>query len=268
MPRTSKIRISSKDRQLIKQLNTSARRKKRRLNKLFGVDVPIEYAKIEDFATRKQFNQYVKSLKTFTDRSNFRYVKNDAGIVVSRETYNQAKKQQDIINKDNQKLLKKLETLEATDRGQKLGYSIKNSFWFMGDDRIATLKDKGKFNLNQFKTMNDLQARLRYLANRSDPNWLKKKNRIYKQNFLKAIKNQFGNDKDSEGYRLYNKVKRMSNKKFMEKYFAENIATIDYVYSDFEKYQHLKDLENVFGIKNPLTDQLLQESEELQYEKV
>lgn len=128
MPRTSKIRISSKDRQLIKQLNTSARRKQRRLNKLFGVDVPIEYAKVEDFATRKQFNQYVKSLKTFTNRSNFRYVKNDAGLVISRETYNQAKKQQDIINKDNRKLLKKLETLEATDRGQKLGYSIKIAF--------------------------------------------------------------------------------------------------------------------------------------------
>lgn len=106
MPKRHKFTIRNKDVERLKKLQTSARRKKRRLSNLFDVDVDVEIKPITTFGSRQEFNKYVSQLETFTDRSNFRYVKNEYGVVIPRETYNKIKQEVTQINRENKKTFK------------------------------------------------------------------------------------------------------------------------------------------------------------------
>lgn len=234
--------IRNKDVQRLKKLKTSARRKEKRLTNLYNVNVDLEFKDINDFNSRKEFNKYITQLETFTDRKNYRYVKNEHGLVVSRETYNKLKNEIAQINKENKKRLKQIEKKQFKSRGKNTDEKVRDRK-LMGDTRYNEFKPK-KFNFNRFRNKQELKEYEKSLKQKTDPKFYDKKAKRYKENYITGLENIFG----KMGKKLIKKIKNMDTDDFMNLYYTEDIANIDFMYEFMDVVAKLKELEMVFRV--------------------
>lgn len=242
MPKKHKFAIRNKDVERIKKLQTSASRKKRRLSNLFDVNVDIEIKPITAFGSRQEFNKYISQLETFTDRSNFRYVKNEHGLVVQRETYSRIKQEIAQLNRKNKKRLRKIEKKQFKSRGEDTEEKVRDRV-LMGDTRYNEFKPK-KFNFNRFRSEKELKEYEKTLKKKIHPKYYAKKAKRYKANYIRGLKNIFG----KMGKKLISKVKSMDADEFMTLYYTEDIANIDFMYEFMDVMAKLSELEMIFGV--------------------
>lgn len=242
MPKRHKFAIRNKDVERLKKLQTSASRKKRRLSNLFDVNVDIEIKPITAFGTRQEFNKYISQLETFTDPSNFRYVKNEHGLVVQRETYSRIKQEIAQLNRINKKRLRKIEKKQFKSRGDDTEEKVRDRV-LMGDTRYNEFKQK-KFNFNRFRSEKELKEYEKTLKKKIDPKYYVKKAKRYKANYINGLKNIFG----KMGKKLISKVRSMDDDEFMILYYTEDIANIDFMYEFMDVIAKLRELEMVFGV--------------------
>lgn len=242
MPKRHKFEIRNKDVERLKKLQTSASRKKRRLSNLFDVNVDIEIKPITAFGSRQEFNKYISQLETFTDPSNFRYVKNEHGLVVQRETYSRIKQEIAQLNRKNKKRLRQIEKKQFKSRGKDTEEKVRDRV-LMGDTRFNEFKQK-KFNFNRFRSEKELKEYEKRLKKKIDPKYYDKKAKRYKANYIKGLKNIFG----KKGKKLISKVKSMDVDEFMTLYYTEDIANIDFMYEFMDVMAKLSELEMIFGV--------------------
>lgn len=242
MPKRHKFTIRNKDVERLKKLQTSARRKERRLSNLFDVDVDIEIKPITAFGSRQEFNKYISQLETFTDRSNFRYVKNEHGVVVPRETYNKIKQEVAQVNRENKKRLKQIEKKKFKSRGKDTDEKVRDRK-LMGDTRYNEFKPK-KFNFNRFRSEKELKEYEKSLKQKTDPKFYDKKAKRYKANYITGLENIFG----KMGNKLIKKIKSMDTDEFMNLYYTEDIANINFMYEFMDIMAKLSELEMIFGV--------------------
>lgn len=242
MPKRHKFAIRNKDVERLKKLQTSASRKKRRLSNLFDVNVDIEIKPITAFGSRQEFNKYISQLETFTDPSNFRYVKNEHGLVVQRETYSRIKQEIAQLNRKNKKRLRQIEKKKFKSRGEDTEEKVRDRV-LMGDTRYNEFKPK-KFNFNRFRSEKELKEYEKRLKKKIDPKYSAKKAKRYKANYIRGLKNIFG----KMGKKLISKVKSMDADEFMTLYYTEDIANIDFMYEFMDVMAKLSELEMIFGV--------------------
>lgn len=242
MPRQHKFTVRTKDVERLKKLQTSARRKEKRLSKLFDVDVSVDYTGIENFSSRKEFNKYINELEQFTNRRNYRYVKNVHGVVVPRETYNEIKKEVAQLNKENKKRLKQIKKQNFKSRGKTTEEKVQDRL-LMGDTRYNEFKPK-KFNFDRFRNKKELQEYTQSLKEKTSPKFYDKKVKRYKDNYITGLQNVFG--KMSKN--LVKKIKSMDTDEFMKLYYTEDIANIDFMYEFMDVVAKLKELEMIFNV--------------------
>lgn len=242
MPKTHKFTIRNKDIVKLKKLQVSARRKKKRLNSLFDVDIDIDIKPITSFDSRKEFNKYVSQLEKFTDRSNFRFVKNEHGVVVPRETYNKIKQEVAQLNKENKKRLRKIEKKKFKSRGKETDEKVRDRK-LMGDTRYNEFKPK-IFNFNRFRNKKELEEYEKSLKQKTNPKFYAKRAKRYKRNYVTGLKNIFGKMSD----KLVDKIKKMDLDDFMDLYYTEDIADINFMYEFMDVAAKLKELEMIFNV--------------------
>ena len=240
MPKTHKFTIRNKDIEKLKKLQVSARRKKKRLSNLFDVDIDIDIKPITSFGSRKEFNKYISQLETFTDRSNFRYVKNKHGVVVPRETYNKLKQEVAQLNKENKKRLRKIEKKKFKSRGKETDENVRDRK-LMGDTRYNEFKPK-KFNFDRFRNKKELEEYEKSLKQKTNPKFYVKREKRYKKNYVTGLKNIFGKMSD----KLVDKIKKMDLDDFMDLYYTEDIADINFMYEFMDVMAKLRELEMIF----------------------
>lgn len=242
MPERHKFTIRNKDVERLKKLQTSARRKQRRLGNLFDVNVNIDYTGITDFKSRKEFNKYVSQLEQFTDRSNYRYIKNKHGLVVPRETYNELRKEVAQLNKENKKRLKKLEKQNFKSRGKDTQEKVKDRK-LMGDTRYNEFKPK-EFNFDRFRNKKELEEYKESLKKKTHPKFYDSKAKRYKENYITGLENVFG----KMAKKLIGKIKKMDTDEFMNLYYTEDIANINFMYEFMDVVAKLSELEMIFNV--------------------
>lgn len=242
MSRGHKFTVRNKDITRLKKLQTSVNRKQKRLKKVYDVSIDIEKKDITDFSSRKEFNKYMQELENFTDRKNYRYVKNEHGLVVSRETYNELKSQVNKINKENKKRLKRYENKNFKSRGKDTEEKVKDRK-LMGDTRYNEFKPK-KFNFNRFRNKQELEDYEESLKKRTNEKYWDKKAKQYKENYIKGLENVFG----KMGKKLISRVKKMKTEDFLEMYYTEDIANIDFMYEFMDVIAKLHELETIFNV--------------------
>lgn len=242
MPKRHKFTIRNKDVERLKKLQISARRKKRRLSNLFDVDVDVEIKPITSFESRQEFNKYISQLETFTDHSNFRYVKNEQGLVITRERYNKIKQEVAQVNRENKKRLRKIEKKKFKSRGKETDEKVRDRK-LMGDTRYNEFKPK-KFNFNRFRSEKELNDYEKSLKQKTDPKFYDKKAKRYKDNYITGLKNVFG----KMANKLISKVKTMDTDEFMNLYYTEDIANINFMYEFMDVMAKLSELEMIFGV--------------------
>lgn len=242
MPKRHKFTIRNKDVERLKKLQTSASRKEKRLSNLFNVDVGVDIKPITSFSSRKEFNKYITQLETFTSRSNYRYVKNKYGVVVPRETYNEIKRKVAQVNKENKKRLRQIEKKKFKSRGKETDEKVRDRK-LMGDTRYNEFKPK-KFNFNRFRTEKELRDYEKSLKRKTDAKFYDKKAKRYKENYITGIRNIFG----KMGNKLIAKIKSMDTDKFMDLYYTEDIANINFMYEFMDVIAKLSELEMIFEV--------------------
>ena len=223
-------------------MQTSARRKEKRLSNLFDVDVSIDYTGIENFSSRKEFNKYINELEQFTNRKNYRYVKNVHGVVVPRKTYNEIKKEVAQLNKENKKRLKQIEKQNFKSRGKATDEKVQDRR-LMGDTRYNVFKPK-IFNFDRFRNKKELKEYEKSLKQKTDPKFYDKKAKRYKANYITGLENIFG----KMGKKLIAKIKSMDSDEFMNLYYTEDIANINFMYEFMDVMAKLSELEMIFGV--------------------
>ena len=92
MARPPRIRITQNDRAEFARLARNAKAKVRRTFKNYGIDLTgeVDIPTLDDFKTRKQFNEWREKVESFTNRNNLNYqfVKNDFGVSASKKELN------------------------------------------------------------------------------------------------------------------------------------------------------------------------------------
>lgn len=242
MPTRHQFTPRKKDLVKLKKLNQSTRRKKRRLEKIYGVKHNIDIQDISSFQSRKEFNKYINELEKFTDRKNFTYVKNKYGVVISRDDMNEIKTHIKKINKQKRKDYRKIKNKTFKTRGQNTLEKV-NDRKLMGDTRFDEFTEK-TFNFDRFRDQKEIEMYKKSVNKQAKSDYVIELRKKYKSNYIIALQNVFG----KMGKKLISKVKSMSLEDFLEIYYTEDIGIIDYLYEFTDVLQKLRELEIVFNV--------------------
>src|SRR5699024_3422087 len=90
MARITPIRITQNDRKEYARLVRNTRAKIRRTERNYGIDLSDEVrlpSSIDEFSTRKDFNEWKQEMSSFTNRANtnYQFVKNKYDVVASKK---------------------------------------------------------------------------------------------------------------------------------------------------------------------------------------
>lgn len=242
MPTKHQFTVRKKDLVKLKKLNQSTRRKKRRLEKIYGVKHNIDIQDISSFQSRKEFNKYINELEKFTDRKNFTYVKNKYGVVISRDDMNEIKTHIKKINKQKRKDYRKIKNKIFKTRGQNTLEKV-NDRKLMGDTRFDEFTEK-TFNFDRFRNQKEIEMYKKSVNKQAKSDYVIELRKKYKSNYIIALQNVFG----EMGKKLISKVKSMSLEDFLEIYYTEDIGIIDYLYEFTDVLLKLRELEIVFNV--------------------
>ena len=258
----AKFRVREQDKQKLASLNKRIRRKENRLNKEFGRSMGLQIMDINEFTSRKQFNDYLEQGEFNVHRNQHRYVKNQHGFVISRRQYNQMKRDDTAYQRRQRRQLEKIRSKKLKQFGEDTGYTVGDfdNDRTMGRDNLDYLKLR-PFNFDSISDFRTFEMKQRQIAQRKDPRYLLKKNQQFKDNYLKAIREVLGagGDKDitpdEVGYRLHEHIENMSLDVFMEIYLTEYDVSIGFIYSGNEQQAKVDRLHDIFGLEHNDWDQ-------------
>ena len=195
----AKFRIRQQDKETLSKLNSRIRRKENRLNKEFGRSMGLPIMDINEFTSRKQFNDYLEQGEFNVHRNQHRYVKNQHGFVISRRQYNQMKRQDTKYQRKQRRQLERIRSKKLKQMGEDTGFTVGDfdNDRTMGRDSLDYLKLR-PFDFDTISDFRAFEMKQRQIAQRSDPRFLLKKNQQFKENYLKSIREVLGagGDKD------------------------------------------------------------------------
>jgi hypothetical protein len=224
LPRESSIRVRNKDKELIKKLNARVYSKKSRLKKkdLFP---DIETKGITEFETRKEFNAYVKEMERFTSRQT-QFTRNEKGATLPLGLLENIEKEIERINRQKAKRKEKIGKMQYKFAGEETGVEVRENIQFIQRKKFESLAPL-KFDPNRYKTDKELQEHLEYIRKAHKGDFFKKKDILYRDNYLLAIERVHGSES-----KLYKIVEKMPITKFIHFYYTENLAEMIYVYEE------------------------------------
>lgn len=237
--RNQSIRIRASDKQRLQQVNKRIYNKEYRLSREFGVSAPIQRKSINDFNTRQEYNNYMKRAESFLNRSNYRYVKNQYGVVVPRSEYNRLRNTYNEINRANQKRMNQITRRQFTSRGEVQPQSMSERINLMGDERYSSLRQLN-FDFNRYRSEGDLRRDLERITSRRDN--VSKRDKQLKANYIQGLRNVFGKSAKN----IIRSVKNMSPTQFTNLFYTEDIVDFNFFYSYEEKQMKLELLNGIF----------------------
>lgn len=252
--RIPKFTPRKNDRDLLKKLNKSLYNKERRLNIEFGKSIGIQRKKITDFVTRKDFNEYVKTVQFHTHRNQHRYVKNAKGLVVTRGEYSRIKKLDQAYQRKQKRELNKIREKPMRSGGKDTGHKVKDfdNGTTMGLPQLDSYKIP-VFDFDKIENLKEWEMKQRKIEQRGDPEYLKWKNTILRDNYLTAIRKVFGHgdgiDEADMGFNLFNHIENMELNEFISYYMSEFDVSIGFLYNSIQKLAKLNRLHNIFGVE-------------------
>lgn len=266
----TKFRIRQQDKETLSKLNSRIRRKENRLNKEFGRSMGLPIMDINEFTSRKQFNDYLEQGEFNVHRNQHRYVKNQHGFVISRRQYNQMKRQDSKYQRKQRRQLEKIRSKKLKQMGEDTGFTVGDfdNDRTMGRDSLDYLKLR-PFDFDSISDFRAFEMKQRQIAQRSDPRFLLKKNQQFKENYLKSIREVLGAGGDKEitpdevGYKLHQHIESMSLEQFMDIYLTEYDISIGFIYSGNEQQAKVDRLHDIFGVERNDWDQFDYGNEEI-----
>ena len=200
MSRTVPIRITKADRSEFAKLTANARRKVKRINKNYGIDLTSEVTlpKIQTFQTRKQYNQWKEQVQSFTNRANldYQYVKNAFGTVASKKELNEMKRKTKIAQERAKRLISGQVDKPWIFKGQVRSTQGQRMQMMGGPAEAAGVTIPPDFDFNKMRTQRQFTERKEAIDNKMDPDYYDKKMERMQLNFMDILSLSFGSDAD------------------------------------------------------------------------
>lgn len=225
----------------LEKLQENAKRKQNRLKRQFDIDIDIDYKGFYDIKNKKEFNDYINKLENFTDRKNYRYVKNKNDLAIPRETFIEIQNVLKDVNKLKEKRYNEIKNINFTSFGNETDETI-NDRKLMGDVRYNEFK-KQKFNFNRFRSEKEINDYLNSLKKKTKKSYYRFRNKQLKQHYIKSLNNVFNENEKTK--KLIKKVEKMSIKKFMQLFYTEDIIDFSYHYTEEQAQLALNNILNV-----------------------
>ena len=224
----AQFKVSARMAAEVRRLNKSISTKKSRLKKQFGVTVDIERLNPKTITSRQQYNEFVKQAKHFTNRNNYRYVKNRHGIVVSRQEYGMLADNIRKANRIARATLKKVDQMAYTSRGEKTGMRVVDRR-MMKDPIYDYLRSKTtKSVFDQARSYEQFFSIMEREEGRATQEHWNAKRTLFQQNFISALNNTFG----EEASDIIAVVAGLTPKEFEMLYLTEDIMDFSFVYDE------------------------------------
>lgn len=236
------MKITQQDRELLKKTNNNIQRKNKVL-KNYKIDKSMKVKSIDDFETRKEFNNYITNAHTFTHSPSNIYRKNRYGVVGSQQTLNEIKNELQKVNKQRKEKWNELKNLDFKSRGEKTGTTLKQR-QLMGDDRFNVYQPL-KFDFKNIKSRKELEEKLESFKYKQTDEYYDKRRQILKENLIKAIDENWGaNGKQAKEY-----IKGLSNEEVEKQFISEDVFHFDYIYNEKKLKSQINRFNRTFGLK-------------------
>ena len=218
MSRTVPIRITKADRSEFAKLTANARRKVKRINKNYGIDLTSEVTlpKIQSFQTRKQYNQWKEQVQSFTNRANldYQYVKNPFGTVASKKELNEMKRKTRIAQDRARKLISGQVDKPWIFKGKVRATQGQRMEQLAGDAEAAGVTVPPDFDFDKMRTQQQFRERVEAIDRRNEPEYFDRKMARMQLNFMDILSLSFGPDADD----LLILLNELTPKEFWEVY--------------------------------------------------
>lgn len=186
---------------------------------------------------RKDFNSLLKSVDTFLNRGSEEIVKSTRGLQLPKFRLSEIKAKLRKVNNERKKQREKYENIEITDRN-KTGVQGMINERSMNinklEDKHFNFKNMSKKDFTYFeKTLNnELETKL------------EKKNRIYRENFYKAMENNYN---ENQYEKLKKVIDNISTDILVEKYYTDLNMDLDFHYDESEQQIKYEETLNAWG---------------------
>ena len=239
------LRITKNDIATIKELNTRAKRKASRLSRTYGLRGIVTIRNISSFTSRKELNEYKKSINNFLLRTTHHYRKGGTYISYRKSDYGNVyhypipmadvKEINELIRKRNQyveRQRKRFERITYDVKGRKQDITLNDRFRSTVNPNFKKLgATKGSYFPIKFQPQNissrGALIRFKYaLKNFQTPENLLKKQHQAKLNYIEALANTFG----GSAMPIINIIEQMTDQEFIEFFESEDFAEFGYIY--------------------------------------
>lgn len=236
-------RITKKERSEIARLRRNAQAKIRR-NVAKGVDPNMmpPVPKITAQNTRQEINALKAQLKDFLNPANldYQYVVNYLGLTFTKRQANQVKRAQNAANRMAEKERTKYDD-EVYRIISEEKQNIRPTARTVGQDRIKEKSRPFTRSIDSFKSFDEFAKYFEKIQMYSDPRFYTQRNIRYKENFIAALQNVFGDD----AVHIVYKVENMPLETFVRLTHTTDILNFNYVYSPEEYQDKLSYIESV-----------------------
>lgn len=189
--------------------------------------------------TRQDLKREMNKLERIHREGATDVIRNEQGVEATAYDINEVRIQVRTINVFRAKKRKELADIEATSRGNPLGYNIPT----MGTEESNSYKPK-KFNFGKLTKAN-WEAFKDGVEKMASPDYEAKRVALMMENYFKAIENVFGKNTVSE--KLKSRIEELGVDKFFEIYMADSEAKFNYIYSKEDVERKLRDVVDAFG---------------------
>ena len=250
MPKQNTYELSVNQVKALRKRNRAVYNKQYRLRKLFDVDTGIE--RKTQFGSEQEYKAYLKQVREFRKRENFRYVKTDSGVVLPRNASDNITLQINRINKERKARRDKISDVTFKLRGEDTGMTVmerakmterKNQKGFT-NSKLDDLMEIS-FDISDYDDISDLEKLLDKYES-SDYYNLSKRDENYRNSYIKAIRKNFSDIPDAYKEELIEKIESVDIEKFMMMYYTEDKGDIKSHYDLNDELGHLEELNDLF----------------------
>ena len=187
--------------------------------------------------TRNDFNRIVRSAERFSKKGAEQLVTNEVGFTVTKYEKREVAYKLAAVNRRRAELMNRYSAMEIINQGKRTGRT-RGEF---PAQRLMELRPK-KFNWARM-TRQHYEEFIKTLNKQSFDRYISESNENYKKNYIKALRSVFG--KSQEG--LVAKVMALSADEVIERYYADQNASIDFPYDPIELELKLEVLNKVWS---------------------
>lgn len=223
MPRRYNIRWSEADQAELKRVVKNFNAKLTRLAKkdpqsAAALPERVSAAQLRDMIeTRQDLNRELNALRRFSQKGAEELVTapdNDYNLKITKWQKEEMNRRIGVINRKRADRLKKMQDIEATSRGEKLGYTV-------GQIGMGRAEEHSLDPLKAFTPkMNrpDMKKKFRQIIKESQSGYWNKRDEMLRQNYIKSLEQNYNPEDLVE---IIEKIQNMDISEFMEIFKAE-----------------------------------------------